>query len=144
MKTKQNYISLLSLMVLVLGLFNSAPQARANVVDASAPVEAPVPSSSSVDKALVGLSVPFIENQGQVGDADQFQYYVQTIAGNVFVGPDGLTYALPDSAIKENFISKTKLDPKGQDPAPTQVNYFKGSQDQWKSNLPSYNSVEAG
>src|SRR6185503_14622078 len=37
-----------------------------------------------------------------------------------------------------------KLDPKGQDPAPTQVNYFKGSQDQWKSNLPSYNSVEAG
>src|SRR6185436_15671544 len=135
MKTKQNYISLLSLMVLVLGLFNSAPQARANVVDASAPVEAPVPSSSSVDKALVGLSVPFIENQGQVGDADQFQYYVQTIAGNVFVGPDGLTYALPQSSIKEHFVSNAKLDPKGRDRAVTKISYFKGSQDSWKSDL---------
>src|SRR6185503_3012582 len=101
-------------------------------------------SLDQVSEALSGLSVPFIENQGQVGDADQFQYYAQTIAGTVFVGPDGLTYALPQSSIKEHFVSNAKLDPKGTDRAVTKISYFKGSQDSWKSDLPSFNSLNGG
>src|SRR6185503_5216770 len=123
--------------------FLFAPKAQA-VPNPFPYAEAPVPSSELVDKALIDLSVPFIENQGQVGDVDDVAYYVQTISGTVFVGPDGLTYALPTSAIKEHFISNTKLDPKGTDQAVTKVSYFKGSQDQWKSDLPSFNTIEAG
>jgi hypothetical protein len=52
------------------------------------------PSKADVDRALGGLKIPFIENQGQA--EAQVAFYAQTYAGTVFVTHKGeLVYALP-------------------------------------------------
>jgi Ca2+-binding RTX toxin-like protein len=102
---------------------------------------------------LAKVSLPFIENQGQVDQ--EVKFYASTFGGTVFVTDSGLTYALTDGtseddrtvqgiAIKEKFLTKTQqaLIPTGMDKSDTIVNYFVGKEENWRSNIPAYHSVD--
>jgi len=72
---------------------------------------------AQVIKALKGLPVPFIENQGQVNK--QVAYYAKTFGGTVFVTKKGqLVYSLPAEkggvALKEVFIGAKVRAVKGE------------------------------
>ena len=77
------------------------------------------------------MQIPFIENKGQIGSKDVC-FYANTFGGTLFVEKDGtITYSLPfedkrSVVIKEIFTDR-KLNIKGVEPAPTKINYFKGS-----------------
>jgi len=100
---------------------------------------------------LANVKIPFIENQGQV-NSDEVKYYAKTFAGTAYVTNDGLTYSISgienDNSmgvvIKEKFLDSNGIIPKGIDKSVTVVSYFKGEQENWRSNIPTYNSVDLG
>jgi hypothetical protein len=95
------------------------------------------------------MQIPFIENRGQVGN-DEVSFYAKTFGGTLFVEKDGtLTYSLPfndkESVVIKEVLTDSKVEVKGLEPSPTQINYFKGNdQSKWKTNIPSFNSVSLG
>ena len=102
---------------------------------------------------LAKLSLPFIENQGQLDQ--EVRFYANTFAGTVFVTEDGLTYALMNGAseedestqgvaVKERFLSEQALRATGFDKSDAIVNYFVGEKESWRSNIPTYNAVNLG
>ena len=114
---------------------------------------------SDTDKSkLAKLALPFIQNIGQVNS--QVEYYAQTFAGTVFVTSHGLRYSFmqhdfkPNSnvgtrisgiAVDETFIgSYGTINPRGIDKSSSQVSYFVGNKDSWKSNAPTYNTLSLG
>jgi len=103
---------------------------------------------AQVIKALKGLPVPFIENQGQVNK--QVAYYAKTFGGTVFVTKKGqLVYSLPAEkggvALKEVFIGAKASTVKGEKKAVTKVSYFLGKdKKKWVSGLSTYEYVSLG
>ncbi|MFY3741270.1 MAG: Ca2+-binding RTX toxin-like protein [Candidatus Nitrosomirales archaeon] len=104
---------------------------------------------------LAKVSLPFIENHGQVDQ--EVKFYASTFAGTVFVTDNDVTYALTSGAsandrsvsgvvIRERFLSETQqvLHPAGVDRSKAIVNYFVGKEENWRSNIPTYNSVGLG
>jgi len=102
---------------------------------------------------LAKISLPFIENQGQLDQ--EVRFYANTFAGTVFVTEDGLTYALMNRAseedestqgvaVKERFLSEQALRATGFDKSDAIVNYFVGEKERWRSNIPTYNAVNLG
>jgi len=102
---------------------------------------------------LAKISLPFIENQGQLDQ--EVRFYANTFAGTVFVTEDGLTYALMNGAseedestqgvaVKERFLSEQSLRATGFDKSDAIVNYFVGEKDRWRSNIPTYLAVNLG
>ncbi len=128
---------------------------------------------SDVMKKVSGLQVPFVENQGQIKDRS-VRFYANTFAGTVYVTDKGeLIYDLPkresnkqeqegkventadkrdkhfDSstksvALRETFSGLKKADVRGVNRSITQVNYFKGNEDSWKSNVQTWQDVSLG
>src|SRR3989442_6161599 len=47
-------------------------------------------------------------------------------------------------AIDEKFIGSSAINPQGADRSISQVNYFVGNRDSWKSNIPTFNAVSLG
>ena len=95
------------------------------------------------------MSVPFIENRGQLG-SDKVSFYANTFGGTLFVEKGGvLTYSLPDkdhrAVVLKEIITDKKITIEGLNTSPTKVNYFKGNdKTTWKTNIPSYESVSLG
>ena len=86
------------------------------------------------------LRLPFIENQGQI--PSEYKYYAKTFAGTVYVTNSDLTYhsiknennSSQTLVVKEKFLGNS-LHPQGNEKSESVVNYFKGTQDNWKSVL---------
>ena len=107
-------------------------------------------------KRLAKVNLPFIENNGQTHE--DVKYYTSTFAGNAFVTEDHITYSLMKSspkeedgenqirgvALKESFLTKEALHPRGLDRSDSIVNYFVGAEENWRSNVPTYNAVSLG
>ena len=107
-------------------------------------------------KRLAKVNLPFIENNGQTHE--DVKYYTSTFAGNAFVTEDHITYSLMKSspkeedgenqiqgvALKESFLTKEALQPRGLDRSDSIVNYFVGAEENWRSNIPTYNAVSLG
>ena len=121
------------------------------------PVRASIDDNESVKSKLSQISIPFIENQGQIDPSVKF--YANTFAGQVYVTNNGeIIYTLSKtdnenfSSQEQKMISETKtlypttknlqlkgwvikekvqgpkgLSPKGVDKAKTSVNYFIGN-----------------
>ena len=110
------------------------------------------------------LQMPFIVNQGQVGD-ERVRFYAKTSGGTVYVTKTGeVVYSLlkvepiakadkrrltrgkaEGWALRESLVDASVREPHGVDPAPTKVNYFVGNdKDRWRTNIPTYDSVSLG
>jgi hypothetical protein len=76
------------------------------------------------------MSIPFIENQGQVENKD-VKFYAKTLDGTLFVEKDGvLSYSLPsndkEGVVIREILTDKRLKAKGLESSPTKVNYFIG------------------
>jgi len=104
----------------------------------------------SVTPSLQMARLPFIENQGQIS-SDAVKFYAKTFAGTVFVTEEDLTYLSikkdQDSekiiVIKERFDGGS-LHPQGLQKSQSNVNYFIGPSPNWKTNVPTYDSITLG
>ena len=103
--------------------------------------------SSGTSPELQELSIPFVENHGQINPS--VSHYAQTSAGTVFVTHSGeLVLALPQANsgeqhyLIERFQGATINKPVGIDPSPTRVSYYRGNNpEKWQSNLPTFTTV---
>ncbi len=119
-------------------------------------------------KKVSGLQMPFIENRGQIRDKT-VKFYANTFAGTVYVtDKGGIVYSLQKTehrlkksgdriqnsedrqtdtksvAIKEGLQYAKFTDIKGIDRSVTRVNYFIGSRDKWRANIPTWQEVSLG
>jgi hypothetical protein len=105
----------------------------------------------------------FIENRGQVDS--RVAYYVQGSDTTVYFASQGITFSLANArrvarntglvlpglvktapssrwAVKLDFIdANTDVTPVGQQPSQTQISYFTGRRDRWKTALSSFNKL---
>lgn len=87
------------------------------------------------------LQIPFVENNGQLKDKS-VKFYASTFAGNVYVTDKGeVVYGF---ALRESLVGATSSNIKGEGKATTKVNYFVGAKDNWKSGIPTWDSVSLG
>ncbi|MDP2989510.1 MAG: SBBP repeat-containing protein, partial [Kiritimatiellota bacterium] len=106
----------------------------------------------------IPLSVPFIQNQGQIADS-QVLFYARTFGGTVFVTTEGqLVYALPKSVERGalsverlSVIRETLVDadlaalPSGAERSGAVINSFIGNDPRrWQGNIPSFTGVQFG
>ncbi|MBI5376436.1 MAG: SBBP repeat-containing protein, partial [Candidatus Schekmanbacteria bacterium] len=118
-----------------------------------------LPDKTTIVEKSARLQIPFIENKGHIKDKAA-KFYASTFAGNVYVTDEGqIIYGLvkEDSSnqkgdektyqmvtLKETIIGATKTNIKGESKSATQVNYFVGSKDEWKTGIPTWESVNLG
>jgi hypothetical protein len=129
------------------------------------------PEEQAVMKKLAGISVPFVENRGQVGD-DRVRYYARTFGGTLFVTESGeMVYSLPyrekserrdrdasrwvderakvnkarGVSLRETLVGASVETIRGQGLSPSKVSYFRGNdRSRWQSGLVTYNTVSLG
>jgi len=94
---------------------------------------------------LSSLRLPFVSNEGQVGDK-QVKFYADTFAGTVFVTDDGITYALPKTGdggwvLKEEFAGAEALVPAPVGTPTAPVNYYIG---EIQESLSAYEEITLG
>ena len=105
-------------------------------------------ASSETSPALQKMSVPFVENQGQIDPL--VSHYAQTMAGTLFVTRAGdLVLPLPQDKggetrfLIERFQGATIGKPMGVDPSTARVSYFIGNDPTgWHSNLPTFDTLQ--
>lgn len=107
----------------------------------------------TIYQKLNKLSIPFIENSGQL-NAENIKYYTNIPGGRIFVQDDGhLIYAFSGHsqasqtgwALKESFGKKTDLKVVGKKPSETRISYFKGKQaPKWTNNINTYKYIDFG
>ena len=99
---------------------------------------------------IKNIKLPFVENKGQAND--YVKYYANTFAGTVIVGDSGLEYSLlkklNDSSydgivFSEKFKNTNNFNPMGKTQHESKVNYFIGEQKNWKTNIPTFESVSS-
>ncbi len=121
-------------------------------------------------KKVSGLQIPFIENQGQIKDKS-VRFYANTFAGTVFVTDKcEIVYSLQKTeqktkgmeqrqemdalrdqktiskatAIKESLQCAEQIKIKGINKSITKANYFIGSKDNWRTEIPTWKGVSLG
>jgi hypothetical protein len=118
--------------------------------------------TGDIGNKLNKVSLPFIENIGQIENKD-VKFYTNTFAGTVFVAKDGsLTYSFvsatskegadhdnvstQSAAVNERFLAnKQSLIPSGFSKSNAVVNYFVGDDKQkWHSGIPTYDGISLG
>jgi hypothetical protein len=106
-------------------------------------VASSLPDQKTVSSALSSLSIPFIENKGQI-DKD-IAYYAKTMRATLFVTKNGeMVYGFPDLALVERIHGLTPH-PKGLIPSRTNVSSFIGKDpSRWQKNLSTYTAVSLG
>ena len=97
--------------------------------------------NQNIDK----LSISFIQNMDHVDPAIKF--YANTFVGNVYVTDYGITYVLESDKSKKKYVIKEIFSDKqmqiqGIQGHPTIINYIKGSQDEWKTNMPTFAALK--
>ncbi|MBU0716039.1 MAG: PQQ-binding-like beta-propeller repeat protein, partial [Verrucomicrobia bacterium] len=122
----------------------------------------PIGSQSEIGnrKSAIPLSVPFIQNQGQIADP-QVLFYARTFGGTVYVTAEGeIIYALPKAEAvsgqrsevsRTAVIRETLVDadltalPTGAERSGAVINSFIGNDPcRWKANIPSFTGVQFG
>ncbi|MBI5375432.1 MAG: SBBP repeat-containing protein [Candidatus Schekmanbacteria bacterium] len=106
------------------------------------------PDTSKIMSKAAKLQIPFIENQGQIQDKS-VKFYANTFAGNVYVTDKGeIVYGLSNkedsTSLRETLIGSAPSAIKGESKSVTNVNYFVGNKDNWKSNISTFESVSLG
>ena len=98
------------------------------------------------DFNLNTLNIPFIKNNGQVGNIN-VDYYAHTFSGIIYVEKDGiLSYNLIDGEgqsilIKEK-ITHNLFSTFAEKPSISKINYFKGNNpEKWKTKIPAFNEI---
>jgi len=123
-------------------------------------------SKKEIKIKLNSVSIPFIENRGQV--SKEVRFYAKTFGGTVFITRDGeIVYSLPrverknKKDVKEKFLSAIRQKGvvikeefyegrgikgiKGEKKAITKVNIFKGkSSKEWLRDIPSFEVINLG
>ena len=106
--------------------------------------DVPLTTETVIEKTA-SLSMPFIKNEGQTDP--QVKFYANTFAGTVYLTENDLTYVIPTEdgsfVIKET-PNGGDLTPSADTPSETTVNYFKGTEENWHTDVPTYDSVSAG
>jgi len=130
---------LIALLFCATAIFGSAAQAGTDSETIFGSV------NTEQEAKLVSLQVPFVPNEGQLGN-EQVKFYADTFAGTVFVTDDGITYALPNEddsgwAIKEEFIGAKAFAPAAVSSSGVLVNYYTGLA---QKSLSSYEEVTLG
>ncbi len=101
-----------------------------------------------IKQKLDTISVPFVENKGQVTD-EKVKYIADTIMGKAYVTDEGIEYAIHNDGcpalIKEKFHGGDFTKIKGINKAKTKINYFKGSDKaKWLKDVTSYDEITYG
>jgi hypothetical protein len=118
-------------------------------------------------QSAIRLSVPFIQNQGQIADS-QVLFYARTFGGTVYVTAEGqLVYALPKSVERGPAIAGGALSvergarmsviremlvdadltalPSGAERSRAMINSFIGNDPRrWQANIPAFTGVQFG
>jgi len=102
-------------------------------------------TDSEVKANLATVQIPFVQNEGQVGD-EQVKYYAQTFAGTVFVTDEGIVYNLPRGeeggwVMKEEFAGGNALASAPSSAPGAPINYYLGSMEK---HLSSYQEITLG
>ena len=68
------------------------------------------------DKKFTTVTIPFVENHGQISDKN-VKYSANTFIGNVYVKDNGIVYALTKDkkgwVVSEKFVNSNNVDVKG-------------------------------
>jgi len=104
-----------------------------------------VPLTTETVMKTASISMPFIKNVGQADP--QVKFYANTFAGTAYLTENDLTYVIPTE--DGSFVIKEAphggdLTPSADAPSETVVNYFKGTEENWHTDVPTYDSVSAG
>ncbi|MDO8281073.1 MAG: SBBP repeat-containing protein [Thermodesulfovibrionia bacterium] len=113
-------------------------------------------------KKIFGIQIPFIENKGQIGESSVV-FYANTFAGTVFITDNGdIVYSLTRSAggregsdndqapsfvtvsIMESLDRPGPLKIEGIDKAVTKVSYFGGAEEEWRTDISTWQEVSVG
>ena len=102
-------------------------------------------TTETVMKNTASLSMPFIKNEGQADP--KVKFYANTFAGTAYLTENDLTYVIPTE--DGSFVIKETphggdLAPSADTPSETVVSYFKGTEENWHTDIPTYDSVSAG
>jgi len=144
--TGKKFPLLVSLSILALTVFAVSFQSSYALEESASDVQGLVDSIPTSN-----MAVPFIQNQGQI--SNDFDFYAKTFAGTVYVNEGGLTYSLIKSngdeptqgiTILEKFLTIQNTQPIGLEKSKTIVNYYVGAQENWRTNVPTYNSITLG
>ena len=106
--------------------------------------DVPLTTETVIEKTA-SLSIPFIKNEGQTDP--KVKFYANTFAGTAYLTENDLTYVIPTE--DGSFVIKEAphggdLTPSADAPSETVVNYFKGTEENWHTDVPTYDSVSAG
>jgi RTX calcium-binding nonapeptide repeat (4 copies)/Beta-propeller repeat len=113
-----------------MGLADSRPE----------PERGQLPATSGGSQGTFDLTLPFIENRGQVDPS--LRYYLQGAAASVGFGTDGVRMALGDETVLGvGFPGARKVAPIGMSATDTVVSYFRGPPSAWKAGLPTFDRV---
>jgi len=169
-----NYMTATLLILFMVGLttwyleVEKAPQLHPIKASVSGEKEQTKTIKEDLGSSIAKLSIPFIQNEGQVDK--EVKYYANTFGGTVFVTQKGeLVYSLPKHekvnlqvsmqkwvqnssakktegvVLKEELTGGSVKRVNGQDKSETKVSYFRGSDpDGWKSGLSTFNTVNLG
>jgi len=102
-------------------------------------------TTETVMEKTASMSMPFIKNEGQADP--KVKFYANTFAGTAYLTENDLTYVIPTE--DGSFVIKEAphggdLTPSADAPSETVVNYFKGTEENWHTDVPTYDSVSAG
>jgi len=102
-------------------------------------------TTETVMEKTASMSIPFIKNEGQTDP--KVKFYANTFAGTAYLTENDLTYVIPTE--DGSFVIKEAphggdLTPSADAPSETVVNYFKGTEENWHTDVPTYDSVSAG
>ena len=106
-----------------------------------------------VEWALKSQPISFVENRGQIDP--EVAYYVQGMGTRLYFTSRGITFSIPQRKagselskpanrwnVAMEFVGARKdVRPVGEDATPTQLSYFRGHKDQWKTGIHSYSRV---
>ncbi len=102
-------------------------------------------TTETVMEKTASMSMPFIKNEGQADP--KVKFYANTFAGTAYLTENDLTYVIPTE--DGSFVIKETphggdFAPSADAPSETVVNYFKGTEENWHTDVPTYDSVSAG
>ena len=106
--------------------------------------DVPLTTETVIEKTA-SMSMPFIKNEGQADP--KVKFYANTFAGTAYLTENDLTYVIPTE--DGSFVIKETphggdFTPSADTPSETTVNYFKGTEENWHTDIPTYDSVSAG
>ena len=101
-----------------------------------------------IKQKLDTISVPFVENKGQMVD-EKIRYIANTIMGKAYVTDEGIEYAVFNDEcivfIKEKFNGGNVVKAGGINKAKTKINYFGGNdKSKWLRDVASYDEITYG